>query len=55
MPGHEHLVFHSGNILKSDEVVHAAVAAFSAEKGSLTDRVMAAMEAADSKGDSRCT
>jgi uncharacterized Ntn-hydrolase superfamily protein len=45
-----------GNILKSDDVVHAAVAAFTAEKGSLTDRVMAAMEAADSKGgDSRCT
>jgi uncharacterized Ntn-hydrolase superfamily protein len=45
-----------GNILKGDDVVHAAVAAFSAEKGSLTDRVMAAMEAADSKGgDSRCT
>jgi uncharacterized Ntn-hydrolase superfamily protein len=45
-----------GNILKSDEVVHAAVAAFSGAKGALTDRVMAAMEAADSKGgDSRCT
>lgn len=45
-----------GNILKSDDVVHAAVAAFSSATGSLTDRVMAAMEAADSKGgDSRCT
>src|SRR5262249_29511390 len=45
-----------GNILMSDEVVHAAVAAFVATGGSLTDRVMAAMEAADSKGgDKRCT
>ena len=45
-----------GNILMSDEVVHAAVAAFTAENGSLTDRVMAAMEAADAKGgDKRCT
>jgi uncharacterized Ntn-hydrolase superfamily protein len=45
-----------GNILKSDDVVHAAVAAFKAEKGSLTDRVMAAMEAADGRGgDKRCT
>lgn len=45
-----------GNILKSDEVVEAAVAAFVAARGELTDRVMAAMEAADAKGgDSRCT
>jgi uncharacterized Ntn-hydrolase superfamily protein len=45
-----------GNILMSDDVVHAAVAALKAEKGSLTDRVMAAMEAADAKGgDKRCT
>ncbi len=45
-----------GNILASDDVVHAAVAALENEKGSLTDRVMAAMEAADGKGgDSRCT
>lgn len=45
-----------GNILKSDEVVEAAVAAFAASTGALTDRVMAAMEAADAKGgDSRCT
>ena len=45
-----------GNILMSDDVVHAAVAALTAEKGSLTDRVMAAMEAADAKGgDKRCT
>ena len=39
-----------GNILMSDDVVHDAVAAFKTDKGSLTDRVMAAMEAADRKG-----
>jgi len=45
-----------GNILMSDDVVHDAVGAFKADKGSLTDRVMAAMEAADRKGgDKRCT
>ena len=45
-----------GNILASEEVVESAVRAFEAAKGSLTDRVMAAMEAADAKGgDSRCT
>jgi uncharacterized Ntn-hydrolase superfamily protein len=45
-----------GNILKSDEVVGSAVQAFEAAKGVLTDRVMAAMEAADATGgDSRCT
>jgi uncharacterized Ntn-hydrolase superfamily protein len=45
-----------GNILASDAVVHGAVAAFKAEGGTLTDRVMAAMEAADAAGgDRRCT
>jgi uncharacterized Ntn-hydrolase superfamily protein len=45
-----------GNILKSDAVVEGAVKAFEAAKGSLTDRVMAAMEEADRQGgDSRCT
>lgn len=45
-----------GNILKSDAVVEAAAAAFGRASGSLTDRVMAAMEAADANGgDSRCT
>ena len=45
-----------GNILKSDEVVEAAVKAFEAANGSLTDRVMAGMGAAGAKGgDSRCT
>ncbi len=45
-----------GNILASDEVVHRAVAAFKAESGTMADRVMAAMEAADGEGgDRRCT
>jgi len=51
-------VFYSiqGNILKSEAVVNEAVAAFAAAKGALTDRVMAAMEAADANGgDSRCS
>ncbi|MDP7578994.1 MAG: DUF1028 domain-containing protein [SAR202 cluster bacterium] len=44
-----------GNILSSNEVIHDAVDAFLGTKGSLTDRVMAAMEAADKAGgDSRC-
>jgi uncharacterized Ntn-hydrolase superfamily protein len=45
-----------GNILRSDDVVHDAAAAFTRASGDLTDRVMAAMEAADLKGgDKRCT
>lgn len=45
-----------GNILANDDVVHDAVKAFIASKGELTDRVMAAMEAADAKGgDKRCS
>ena len=45
-----------GNILASDDVVHLAVAAFKDEAGSMADRVMAAMEAADDAGgDVRCT
>jgi Family of unknown function (DUF1028) len=45
-----------GNILASDAVVLDAVHAFKNDRGSLTDRVMAAMEAADrAGGDSRCT
>ncbi|MCH7563935.1 MAG: DUF1028 domain-containing protein [Gemmatimonadetes bacterium] len=45
-----------GNILESADVVHNAVAAFEAEDGSVTDRVMAAMVAADAAGgDSRCS
>lgn len=45
-----------GNILANDEVVTAAMAAFVEAKGSLTDRVMAAMETADARGgDKRCS
>lgn len=44
-----------GNILAADSVVEDAVKAFKAAKGSIADRVMAAMEAADSRGgDRRC-
>jgi len=44
-----------GNILRPGEVVPNAVKAFLQTKGALTDRVMAAMEAADAGGgDSRC-
>ncbi len=45
-----------GNILESDRVVTAAVDAFLAAEGTVVDRVMAAMEAADHNGgDSRCS
>jgi len=45
-----------GNILTTDRVVRDAVDAMRATEGDLTDRVMAAMEAADAQGgDSRCT
>jgi uncharacterized Ntn-hydrolase superfamily protein len=45
-----------GNILASERVVDTAIAAFVAATGSLTDRVMAAMESADRRGgDKRCT
>ncbi len=44
-----------GNILSGDDVVEEAVKAFKLAKGNLADRVMAAMEAADSRGgDRRC-
>lgn len=45
-----------GNILESDRVVTAAVDAFLRAEGTVTDRVMAAMEAADyNGGDARCS
>lgn len=45
-----------GNILESNDVVLDAMAAFMEEGGSVTDRVMAAMEAADrAGGDARCS
>ena len=44
-----------GNVLASQDVIFAAAQAFEQAKGKLSDRVMAAMEAADSKGgDMRC-
>jgi hypothetical protein len=51
-------IFYSiqGNILRPGQVVPNAVQAFLETSGLITDRVMAAMEAADgSGGDSRCT
>jgi len=45
-----------GNLLASDAVVLEAMAAFLSEEGTLEDRVMAGMEAADrAGGDARCT
>lgn len=56
VPGTEIYFSIQGNILASDDVVHLAVEAFKAEGGTLTDRVMAAMDAADvAGGDVRCT
>ncbi|HKA19469.1 MAG TPA: DUF1028 domain-containing protein [Blastocatellia bacterium] len=44
-----------GNILAGDDVVEDAVKALNEAKGTVADRVMAAMEAADSRGgDRRC-
>jgi hypothetical protein len=55
VPGTQIYYSIQGNILRPGQVVPNAVAAFLATKGALTDRVMAAMEAADgSGGDSRC-
>src|SRR5215475_9721701 len=56
VPGTEIFYSIQGNILRSSKVVPNAVKAFVAAKGGVTDRVMAAMEAADAAGgDSRCT
>jgi uncharacterized Ntn-hydrolase superfamily protein len=55
-PGTQMFYSIQGNILRSGSVVPNAVNAFLAAKGGVTDRVMAAMEAADAAGgDSRCT
>ena len=55
VPGTEMFYSIQGNILRPGQVVPNAVQAFVNTKGALTDRVMAAMEAADgSGGDSRC-
>jgi hypothetical protein len=56
VPGTEIFYSIQGNILRPGNVVPNAVQAFIKAKGAITDRVMAAMEAADgSGGDSRCT
>src|SRR5919204_589022 len=56
VPGTEIFYSIQGNILRPGEVVPNAVKAFIGAKGAITDRVMAAMEAADgSGGDSRCS
>jgi uncharacterized Ntn-hydrolase superfamily protein len=55
VPGTQIYYSIQGNILRPGEVVPNAVRAFLATKGAITDRVMAAMDAADaSGGDSRC-
>jgi uncharacterized Ntn-hydrolase superfamily protein len=56
VPGTEIFYSIQGNILRPGTVVPNAVEAFLITKGAITDRAMAAMEAADgSGGDSRCT
>jgi Family of unknown function (DUF1028) len=56
VPGTEIFYSIQGNILRPGEVVPNAVKAFVAASGAITDRVMAAMEAADAGGgDSRCS
>jgi hypothetical protein len=55
VPGTEIFYSIQGNILRPGSVVPNAVQAFIKTQGALTDRVMAAMDAADgSGGDSRC-
>ena len=56
VPGTEIFYSIQGNILRPGEVVPNAVKAFLSTAGAITDRVMAAMEAADAGGgDSRCS
>jgi uncharacterized Ntn-hydrolase superfamily protein len=56
VPGTDIYYSVQGNILASDAVVLNATRAFETATGDITDRVMAAMEAADAAGgDSRCT
>src|ERR1039457_3959887 len=50
VPGTEIFYSIQGNILRSAAVVPSAVKAFIAAKGGVTDRVMAAMDAADAAG-----
>ena len=56
VPGTQIYYSIQGNILRAGQVVPKAILAFLGNKGAITDRVMAAMEAADGAGgDSRCT
>jgi uncharacterized Ntn-hydrolase superfamily protein len=56
VPGTEIFYAIQGNILATNEVVQSAVRALEGATGTLEDRVMAAMEAADAAGgDRRCT
>src|SRR3989449_3675257 len=56
VPGTDIFYSIQGNILRPGQVVPNAVQVFLNTNGAITDRVMAAMEAADgSGGDSRCT
>jgi uncharacterized Ntn-hydrolase superfamily protein len=56
VPGRRIYYSVQGNILKSEQVVTKAVEAFLSGRGTLSDKVMAAMEAADAEGgDRRCT
>ena len=55
VPGTEIFYAIQGNILRARDVVPTAVKAFISTQGAITDRVMAALEAADAVGgDSRC-
>jgi hypothetical protein len=55
VPGTQIYYSVQGNILRPNNVVPNAIQAFVRAKGALTDRIMAAMDAADaSGGDSRC-
>jgi uncharacterized Ntn-hydrolase superfamily protein len=56
VPGTQIYYSIQGNILRPGEVVPSAVRAFLATNGAITDRVMAAIDAADAAGgDSRCS
>jgi len=56
VPGTEIFYSIQGNILRPGDAVPNAVKAFLAARGTITDRVMAALEAADAAGgDSRCS
>src|SRR5437773_624870 len=50
VPGTDIFYSIQGNILRSGSVVPTAIKAFVSAKGGITDRVMAAMEAADAAG-----